>query len=54
MAYSIEQIEKGRYRNCTPKGSKKLFKKSLHRKTRQKMKDLEYVPKDNRYKGWEL
>lgn len=53
MAYGAEQItEKGNQpRHGKPKH--KLAKKMHHRRIRNKMKDLNYVPKYNRYeKGW--
>lgn len=55
MSYSAEQVkEKGHYSKYHKKVPKKTNKKFQHRRMRQKMKDLDFVPQYNRYEaGWE-
>lgn len=54
MSYSAEQkTEKGSQSKLS-KGAGKINKKFQHRRMRNKMKDLDFVPKYNRYEaGWE-
>lgn len=53
MSYGAEQIvEKGNQPKYVSKGkSAKIQKNNQHRYIRQKMKNLDYVPQYNRYKG---
>jgi hypothetical protein len=53
MSYSAQQkTEKGSQPRCCKSGGK-ISKKFQHKRLRRKMKDLDYVPKYNRYEaGW--
>jgi hypothetical protein len=55
MAYGAQQItEKGNQPRWVRKSPGKINKKFQHRRMRQRMKDLNFVPHYNRYEGgWE-
>ena len=54
MSYGAEQIvSKGSQSKFVSKGkSAKIQKNNHHRWMRQKMKDLNFIPQYNRYKGY--
>jgi hypothetical protein len=55
MSYSAPQItEKGKQPRFVKKAKNKRYKKMYHRRMRQKMKQIDFVPQFNRFDGgWE-